>query len=657
MSTAGQGSNPVSVHKLIMVGSGGVGKSALTLQFLYDEFVEEYEPTKADSYRKRVVLDGEECSCDVMDTAGQEDYSAIRKRVVLDGEECSCDVMDTAGQEDYSAIRDNYYRSGEAFVCVFSITDPDSFDQTIEFREQILRVKNFDTTIPIVLVGNKSDLGDTERRVPIELAQQRAELWSCPYVETSAKTRSNVDKVFYDLMRELKRKKQGTLTADGAHPIDQTDGKKRAKRSWKGCMQNEAIPIIDEDESPEELNIDQDISKDSCAHSTPSGSDFNKSASENVFDTPKNSLCSSAKKMLPQTSTPITSNTLLSDQALNEFDLDRLFETSSIQSPPHSAQGTMYTTCLSSRNMLEMNIKLIIYIFLFFLIFINSSNGAKCKCPSKQTKNPLLHRRFKRGNCNCLGGVGATDDNEGYTRRPGKEPMREEMEHVEQVQRKEIITNQNGILDWLQQNDYDIGIAEFNVTAGAFAVFEALGIEETIDVSNSIFLPEYLQFLGINVLRFQVPEYKSAKPGDWENGEWQKNQEENRDEHKEANRKASKRLKESVVIFGNETTFDALFKKIKYHFINQHPLIKFYNFPEHDKIVYIGGFIFEDDKLFTEGKQMVDNEPNCVVLVAFGMIGAGMLDIDELIKSVLDGNHFLVVVFMFKQIYVQSFQM
>lgn len=37
MSSTGQGSNPVSVHKLIMVGSGGVGKSALTLQFLYDE--------------------------------------------------------------------------------------------------------------------------------------------------------------------------------------------------------------------------------------------------------------------------------------------------------------------------------------------------------------------------------------------------------------------------------------------------------------------------------------------------------------------------------------------------------------------------------------------------------------------------------------------
>lgn len=45
-----------ALHKVIMVGSGGVGKSALTLQFMYDEFVEDYEPTKADSYRKKVGL-------------------------------------------------------------------------------------------------------------------------------------------------------------------------------------------------------------------------------------------------------------------------------------------------------------------------------------------------------------------------------------------------------------------------------------------------------------------------------------------------------------------------------------------------------------------------------------------------------------------------
>jgi len=173
-----KGAASPSLHKVIMVGSGGVGKSALTLQFMYDEFVEDYEPTKADSYRKKVVLDGEEVQID---------------------------ILDTAGQEDYAAIRDNYFRSGEGFLCVFSITEDESFQATQEFREQILRVKG-DETIPFILVGNKSDLTD-RRAVPINNARAQADDWKVPYVETSAKTRENVDKVFFDLMREIRARK------------------------------------------------------------------------------------------------------------------------------------------------------------------------------------------------------------------------------------------------------------------------------------------------------------------------------------------------------------------------------------------------------------------------------------------------------------------
>lgn len=171
------GASP-SLHKVIMVGSGGVGKSALTLQFMYDEFVEDYEPTKADSYRKKVVLDGEEVQID---------------------------ILDTAGQEDYAAIRDNYFRSGEGFLCVFSITEEDSFQATQEFREQILRVKG-DGNIPFILVGNKADLNNS-RQVQLATATNKAAEWEVPYVETSAKTRENVDKVFYDLMREIRGRK------------------------------------------------------------------------------------------------------------------------------------------------------------------------------------------------------------------------------------------------------------------------------------------------------------------------------------------------------------------------------------------------------------------------------------------------------------------
>ena len=56
-----------------------------------------------------------------------------------------------------------------------------------------MRVKN-DETIPFLLVGNKCDLND-KRKVPLSECQGRAQQWGVPYVETSAKTRENVDKV------------------------------------------------------------------------------------------------------------------------------------------------------------------------------------------------------------------------------------------------------------------------------------------------------------------------------------------------------------------------------------------------------------------------------------------------------------------------------
>uniref|UniRef100_A0A915LEN1 glucuronosyltransferase n=1 Tax=Meloidogyne javanica TaxID=6303 RepID=A0A915LEN1_MELJA len=192
---------------------------------------------------------------------------------------------------------------------------------------------------------------------------------------------------------------------------------------------------------------------------------------------------------------------------------------------------------------------------------------------------------------------------------------------------KEIITNENGILDWLQRDEYnnfkkyDIGIAEFNGMAGSFAVFEALGIEETFDVSCSIFLTAYLPFLGINVLDYQVPQYSSAKPGDWKNGIWLKDREENEREHKEKSGWLQEEFQEAPNLYNSlfkvkkipksikkPSTLENLFNKVKYHFINQHPLIKFDNFPKHDKFVYIGGITVEDNELLIGGKQMVENE-------------------------------------------------
>ena len=68
-------------YKLVIVGGGGVGKSALTIQLIQNHFIDEYDPTIEDSYRKQVTIDDETCLLDILDTAGQEEYSAMRDQV------------------------------------------------------------------------------------------------------------------------------------------------------------------------------------------------------------------------------------------------------------------------------------------------------------------------------------------------------------------------------------------------------------------------------------------------------------------------------------------------------------------------------------------------------------------------------------------------
>jgi GTPase SAR1 family protein len=61
-------------HKLVVVGTGGVGKSALTIQLINHSFMDDYDPTIEDSYRMQVAIDGVTCMLDILDTAGQEEF-------------------------------------------------------------------------------------------------------------------------------------------------------------------------------------------------------------------------------------------------------------------------------------------------------------------------------------------------------------------------------------------------------------------------------------------------------------------------------------------------------------------------------------------------------------------------------------------------------
>lgn len=102
--------------------------------------------------------------------------------------------------------RELYMKTGQGFLLVFSITSASSFWELAELREQIRRIKE-DSNVPMVLIGNKSDLED-DRAVPRPRAFAISREWNIPYFETSARRRANVDEAFVDLCRQIIRKDQ-----------------------------------------------------------------------------------------------------------------------------------------------------------------------------------------------------------------------------------------------------------------------------------------------------------------------------------------------------------------------------------------------------------------------------------------------------------------
>jgi Ras-related protein Rap-2C len=160
--------------KVVVLGSGGVGKSALTVQFVSQTFIEKYDPTIEDFYRKEIEVDGQPC--------------------VLE-------ILDTAGTEQFASMRDLYIKNGQGFVVVYAITSQQTFHDIKTMRDQIVRVKGSDS-VPILLVGNKCDLSH-QRQVRSEDGLSLAEYWSCPFTECSAKSAQNVNTVFAEIVREM----------------------------------------------------------------------------------------------------------------------------------------------------------------------------------------------------------------------------------------------------------------------------------------------------------------------------------------------------------------------------------------------------------------------------------------------------------------------
>mmetsp|Transcript_7978 Transcript_7978/g.20107 ORF Transcript_7978/g.20107 Transcript_7978/m.20107 type:complete len:197 (+) Transcript_7978:479-1069(+) len=172
---------PVEEYKITVLGDGAVGKTALTIQFCSNHFVEYYDPTIESSYRRQIQVDDSVCMLEILDTAGQQEYTALLSQWIT---------------------------YGDAFLLLYSITDHQSFERVAWIKEKILQAKDINDVDsadcpPLILIGNKADLAE-KRQVSQEEGRDLAQRIRAEFFETSALTRQNVEEAFFAAVRKIR---------------------------------------------------------------------------------------------------------------------------------------------------------------------------------------------------------------------------------------------------------------------------------------------------------------------------------------------------------------------------------------------------------------------------------------------------------------------
>uniref|UniRef100_A0A674GW14 RAB37, member RAS onco family n=1 Tax=Taeniopygia guttata TaxID=59729 RepID=A0A674GW14_TAEGU len=160
----GDGYNEALLHKTILVGDSGVGKTSLLVQFDQGKFI-------PGSFSATVGI--------------------------------GFTIWDTAGQERFRSVTHAYYRDAQALLLLYDITSKMSFDNIRAWLTEIHEYAQKD--VVIMLLGNKADVS-SERAVRTEEGASLAREYGVPFMETSAKTGMNVELAFLAIAKELKQR-------------------------------------------------------------------------------------------------------------------------------------------------------------------------------------------------------------------------------------------------------------------------------------------------------------------------------------------------------------------------------------------------------------------------------------------------------------------
>ncbi|XP_038069924.1 ras-related protein RHN1-like [Patiria miniata] len=171
--------------KICLVGNSRVGKSCIAERLVHDIFHEKTQSTMIGR-------------------------AFLHKALTVEGETVKVNIWDTAGEEKFHSLAPMYYRYASAMVLVYDITDTESFLNLRKFWVPSIKSCN-DPSIPLAIVGNKLDLEETDRAISTEEGQGYADILEAVFLETSAKTAHNVERIFTELIlkiRDSQRRRQ-----------------------------------------------------------------------------------------------------------------------------------------------------------------------------------------------------------------------------------------------------------------------------------------------------------------------------------------------------------------------------------------------------------------------------------------------------------------
>ncbi|GFU01039.1 GTP-binding protein Di-Ras2 [Nephila pilipes] len=187
--------------RLVTLGGGGAGKSSIVKRFLFNSFCDKHRPTVEDLYCREFDLESMTLKVDILDTAGDFQFPAMRRLSIA---------------------------TAHAFLLVYSVDSAESFRIIKDCFQEIRDQKSDFQEVPIVVVGNKSDLPDEKKVVPkedaaewlfCELPRLRAKILEC-----SAKDNTNIKDIFRAFLQlsKLPLPAEGLRRRSSAHASGST---------------------------------------------------------------------------------------------------------------------------------------------------------------------------------------------------------------------------------------------------------------------------------------------------------------------------------------------------------------------------------------------------------------------------------------------------